>query len=73
MFGLSPVQILIVLAIALVLFGAKRLPEMARGLGRGLREFKGSVSDEPPRSGDEADGRASPSERRRRDSNPRGA
>jgi|LNFM01.1.fsa_nt_gb sec-independent protein translocase protein TatA len=48
MFGLSPVQILIVLLIALVVFGAKRLPEMARGLGSGMREFKDGITGQPP-------------------------
>lgn len=44
MFDFSPIQIVIVLVIALVVFGPKRLPEMGRNLGRGLREFKGSIS-----------------------------
>lgn len=51
MFDLSPIQILIVLAIALIVFGPRRLPEMAKSVGRGVREFKSSISmDEPPRS-----------------------
>jgi sec-independent protein translocase protein TatA len=33
-------ELLIVLALVLVLFGAKKVPEMARGLGQGLKEFK---------------------------------
>lgn len=42
-------QLLIVLVIVLVIFGAKRLPEVARSLGSGVREFKDSVTgkDEP--------------------------
>jgi len=45
----SPIQILIVLAIALVVFGPRKLPEMAKSVGKGLREFKASVSmDNPP-------------------------
>ncbi len=44
MFDLSAVQIIIVLVIALVVFGPKRLPELGRQLGKGLRELKGQVS-----------------------------
>ncbi|WP_343232967.1 twin-arginine translocase TatA/TatE family subunit [Miltoncostaea marina] len=46
--GLSPVQILIVLGIALLLFGAKRLPEMGRGLGSSMREFKEGLTGDLP-------------------------
>jgi len=45
MMGLSPTQLLIVIVIILLLFGAKRLPEMGRGLGRSLREFRSGLSD----------------------------
>lgn len=50
MFDISPIQIIIVLVIALLVFGPKRLPEMGRSIGRGIREFKGAVldHDEPP-------------------------
>jgi sec-independent protein translocase protein TatA len=48
MFGVSPVQIIIVLVLVLLVFGAKRLPEMGRSLGRSMREFKSSVSGEEP-------------------------
>ena len=44
MFDFSPVQIIIVLVIALLVFGPKRLPEMGRNLGRSMREFKNSIS-----------------------------
>jgi sec-independent protein translocase protein TatA len=37
-------EILIVLVIALIVFGPKRLPEMGRSLGRGIREFKDSIT-----------------------------
>ena len=41
---LSVWEIMIILAVLLLLFGAKRLPEMGRSLGRGMREFKDAVS-----------------------------
>ena len=37
-------KILLLLLIILLLFGAKRLPEFGRSLGKGIREFKGSLS-----------------------------
>jgi sec-independent protein translocase protein TatA len=40
----SPLHILIVLLVVLLLFGAKRLPELGRSLGTGMREFKDSVT-----------------------------
>ena len=43
-FGISWPEILILLLVALLVFGPKRLPEMGRSLGRGLREFKDSVT-----------------------------
>ena len=44
MFDFSPIQIAIVLLIVLVIFGPKRLPELGRSIGRGLREFRSSMS-----------------------------
>jgi sec-independent protein translocase protein TatA len=40
----SPTHIVLILLIALLLFGAKRLPEIGRSLGTGMREFKDSVT-----------------------------
>jgi sec-independent protein translocase protein TatA len=40
----SPTHIIIILLLALLLFGAKRLPEIGRSLGSGMREFKDSVT-----------------------------
>ena len=52
MLGLdNPIHILFLLVLLLVVFGAKRLPEMGRSLGSGLRGFRESLSGEPARPG----------------------
>ena len=45
MFGLGATEIGVILLIALLLFGAKRIPEIARGLGKGIREFRSATSE----------------------------
>ncbi len=45
MFGLGPMELLLIFLAILLLFGAKRLPEIAQGLGRGIKEFRKSVKD----------------------------
>lgn len=45
----NPIHLLMVLVVVMLLFGAKRLPEVGRSLGAGLRGFKESVSGEEPR------------------------
>jgi sec-independent protein translocase protein TatA len=50
--NVGPWEIILLLLLALLLFGAKRLPEIGRSMGKGMREFKDSVSgndkdDEP--------------------------
>jgi sec-independent protein translocase protein TatA len=42
--NVGPIELAIVLIIALVVFGPKRLPELGRSLGKGIREFRGSLS-----------------------------
>lgn len=46
LFNLGGGEIILILAVVLILFGAKRLPELARGLGQGIREFKKVASEE---------------------------
>lgn len=43
-FGISIWELLILLVVLLLIFGAKRLPEMGRSLGKGMREFKDGVT-----------------------------
>ncbi|RKX70972.1 twin-arginine translocase TatA/TatE family subunit [candidate division WOR-3 bacterium] len=43
--GLGWQEILLILLIALILFGAKKIPEIARGLGKGVREFKKAMHE----------------------------
>ena len=45
MFGLGGGEILLILFIILLLFGAKKLPELAKGLGKGINEFKKASKD----------------------------
>ena len=45
MFGLGPWELALIFLVILLLFGAKRLPDIAQGLGKGIREFKKAVKD----------------------------
>jgi len=47
MFGLGMPELLIILIIILIIFGASRLPEIGRGLGKGIRNFRESTSEKP--------------------------
>lgn len=47
MFNVGPSELWIILIIVLVLFGATRVPQLMRGIGQGINEFKHAVKDEP--------------------------
>lgn len=51
--GIGVPELLIVLVIALIVLGPKKLPEVGRSLGRGMREFKDSISGVTPDDDDE--------------------
>jgi sec-independent protein translocase protein TatA len=56
--GIGVPELLIVLVIALIVLGPKKLPEVGRSLGRGMREFKDSVSGISLDSDDDEDERS---------------
>ncbi|SFG51195.1 Sec-independent protein translocase subunit TatA/TatB [Pontibacter chinhatensis] len=43
--GLGGTEVVLILFVILLLFGAKRIPELAKGLGRGIREFKDATKE----------------------------
>ena len=51
--NIGPLELAIVLIIALVIFGPKRLPDLGKSLGKGMREFKDSISGENDDDDDE--------------------
>ena len=53
MFRLGAPELIIILIIVFFLFGAKRIPEMAKGIGEGIKNFKKSVKDTDDGSGKE--------------------
>ncbi len=60
--NVGPLEIALVLIIALIVFGPKRLPELGRSLGRGIREFRGSLGGEDRDDDEDKDSRSTPQE-----------
>ncbi len=48
MSSIGVTEILVILAIVLLLFGGKKIPELMKGLGSGIKEFKNAAKDEKP-------------------------
>jgi sec-independent protein translocase protein TatA len=57
---LSPMHLLLILIIVVILFGGRRIPELMRGLGQGIKEFKQGMRDEPPATNPPASTSANP-------------
>jgi sec-independent protein translocase protein TatA len=51
--NVGPMELIVILAIALIVLGPKKLPEVGKSLGKGMREFKESLSGESDRDDDE--------------------
>ena len=51
--NVGPMELVVILAIALIVLGPKKLPEVGRSIGRGMREFKDSLASEPRRDDDD--------------------
>ncbi len=56
--NIGPLEIIVVLIIALIVFGPKRLPELGSSLGRGIREFRNTVTGEKGDDDDEPEVKA---------------
>ena len=56
--NIGPLEIIVVLIIALIVFGPKRLPELGSSLGRGIREFRNTVTGEKSDDDDEPEVKA---------------
>ncbi len=59
--AIKPTELILILAVVLLLFGGKKIPELMRGLGQGVREFKDASKGEPnkdtaPKEGDDTKG-----------------
>ena len=50
--NIGPMELILILAIALIVLGPKKLPEVGRSVGRGMREFKESLSGENDKDDD---------------------
>lgn len=60
---IGPTELIVVLVIALLVLGPKKLPEVGKSLGKGMREFKDSLSNANPFEDDDEDDRPVPRKR----------
>jgi sec-independent protein translocase protein TatA len=55
-FAISPVQILVIALVVLLLFGGRKIPELMKGLGTGIKEFKNATKEEEKEESDKQEG-----------------
>ena len=53
--GMGTGEVVILIVIILLLFGAKRIPDLARGIGKGIKEFKDARNGEDPKENEKKD------------------
>ena len=56
----QPMHLLVIIAIALLIFGSKKLPELGKGLGEGIRSFKNSLKEPESKSADNPPAKTEP-------------
>jgi len=44
----SGIELFIIVAVVVLLFGGKKIPELMKGMGKGIKEFKGAIKDDEP-------------------------
>ena len=60
---LGPTELILILVVVLIIFGAGRLPEIGEGLGKGIKSFKKAIKDEPRQIPPSSEEEESPSDK----------
>jgi sec-independent protein translocase protein TatA len=68
--NLGPTELIIILLIVVLLFGARKIPEIAKGLGKGIKDFKGALKEGDAPAADETKSVSKPAEPENRENRP---
>ena len=52
--SIGPMELLVILAVAVLLFGGKKIPEVGKGIGEGIKNFKAAMKSESEKEGEKA-------------------